>query len=213
MKHAPALPIIQDTLTQVSSPPLEQAASFESCELTQVQWSGQEAKRIQFDSVRLSAPDLTGARFRDGSWADVEVHDGQLAALDITGSALRRVIVRASRLDGLVLSETTAKDVVVTDCKLDLANLRFAKWTHVSFARCSLREADLAGAILKNIVFTDCDLTAADFSNAKLTNVDLRGSRLANLRGLTSLSGATISYDQLITLGPELAAALNIQVQ
>jgi uncharacterized protein YjbI with pentapeptide repeats len=67
-------------------------------------------------------------------------------------------------------------------------------------------------AQLSNVIFTNCDLTSADFSGAKITSADLRGNTLVSLKGVAGLKGATINTEQLISLMPEFAAALGIEV-
>lgn len=51
------------------------------------------------------------------------------------------------------------------------------------------------------------------FVDAKLKNVDFRTSELSRIRGLESLKDAKISSLQLVTLAPELAQALGINVE
>ena len=116
-------------------------------------------------------------------------------------------------MSGAIFAETQLRDVVVEDAKLDLANFRFAKLSNVKFSHCMLAEADFGTARLENVTFESCDLTAADFFGASLHKVDLRGAAVASLKGILGLKGAIVSYDQMIILLPELAAALGIDIK
>ena len=205
-------PSLPRQLTACSGSPLLPSQTLENCELSRPNWSGNKAKRLQFDAVRLIEPDLTGAILREGGWADVEVSGGQLAGLDLTGSSLRRLHLSRARVSGAVFAETQLKDVIFADAKLDLVNFRFASFSRVSFIRCQMIDVDLSGAKLDDVSFVGCDLTSADYSGAVLRRVDLRGSTLLSVKGIGGLKGATISSDQMIALLPEFTAALGVEV-
>jgi uncharacterized protein YjbI with pentapeptide repeats len=103
--------------------------------------------------------------------------------------------------------------VSFVDCKLDLANFRFAKLKNVLFDSCVLTEADFAGATFNNVSFDNCELDKADFSNTKCTKLDLRGSSIVDVIGISSLKGAIVSPEQLISLAPQLAAEIGLVVE
>ncbi len=189
------------------------APTLEGVEIDRPNWPGQNAKLAHFDSIRLIEPDLTGAILREGGWEDVEINGGQLGGLNLTGSAMRRILIRRARMSGAILAETELKDIIIEDTKLDLANFRFAKLFRVQFVRCQLVDADFVAAQLIDVDFTNCDLTSVDFSGATMKHVDLRSSIVRQIKGIGGLKGATINYDQMITLVPELAAGLGIEVK
>lgn len=192
---------------------LQTGMSLEMCEITSSVWASQTAKRLSIDSVRLRAPDLTAAQLRDGGWTDVALDGGELGGLNLTGSDVRRMLVRGTRASGLVMAETVIQDVRFEDTKLNLANFRLAKFFRVEFVRCQLTEADFGGANLRDVTFTDCDLTGADFSGTTMANVDVRSCVVLSLHGIGGLRGATLSSSQLITLLPELAEAAGFKVR
>jgi len=192
---------------------VEPGLVLEGVEIEHANWAGQKSKLAHIDSVRLIEPDLTGAVLREGGWEDVEISGGQLGGLNLTGSLLRRIHITRARMSGIVLAETEIKDLTIEDAKLDLANFRFAKLSRVQFVRCQLIDADFGSAHLVDVDFTNCDLTSADFSGAILKSVDLRSSVVQQIKGIGGLKGATINYDQMITLVPELAAGLGIEVK
>jgi uncharacterized protein YjbI with pentapeptide repeats len=206
--HAPKLA----GLEPLASPQLQPALSLEAVDISGLVWTAQTARQTNFDSLRLSAPELTQVKLRDSGWVDVEIRGGILAGADLTGSSLRRMAVVSSRADGLIVADSTGRDLSFSDAKLDLANCRLSRWQRVVFAGCSLREADFGGATLQDVSFKNCDLTGADFSGAHLTAVDLRSSTLTGLQGLAGLAGAIIDHAQLIGLSGGLAHHLGITV-
>lgn len=207
----PTLPKYLPPLT--ASAVLDPATTLEVVEIQHPSWPAQTAKRLRLEGVRLIEPDLTAAVLREGGWSDVQILGGQLGGLDLTGTSVRRAEISRARLSGAVFIESELRDITIEDCKLDLANFRHAKLLNVHFIRCQLIDADFGGATLHNVEFTACELVSADFSGATLRSVDLRSSTLHSLKGIAGLKGGTLSYDQMVTLLPELAATLEIIVK
>ena len=97
--------------------------------------------------------------------------------------------------------------------KLGYLNLRRAKIKDVEFRDVHIDELDAGGANLERITFIDCTIDTLVLNGAKLKDVDLRGARLRSLSGLSSLKGATVSFEQLMDLAPILANELGLRVQ
>lgn len=135
---------------------------------------------------------MTMANFPDASWHVVEI--------------------RNSRCSGIQLDKANLKDVLFKDCKLDLANLRFAKLTNVIFENCVITELDLYNAELKNVAFIGCDMDDVEFSRTTLHNVDLTESQIIKIKGIPYLKGATINSEQLVYLAPYLANEFGIKI-
>ena len=85
------------------------------------------------------------------------------------------------------------------DCKLDDANLRFARLDHVWIETSSLVEADLSGASLTAVRCDRSDLTRADLSKVRDPGLDLRGSDLGiAARRERAARDVTIGVDQVV---------------
>jgi uncharacterized protein YjbI with pentapeptide repeats len=180
---------VHDALaTDVALPPLVsqrgQSASIEGC---------------IWRSVTLSNPKAQHLRLRD---ARIEKSD--LANIDMTGAALERVEILATRLTGAICSEAKLKSVLFQECKLDFALFRMARLEHCVFEKSNCAEVDFYGANLTGTIFRGCDLSRVDISHATLTGADLRDCRLDGMRGAPdAMDGLIISPDQaalLITL-------------
>jgi uncharacterized protein YjbI with pentapeptide repeats len=125
---------------------------------------------------------------------------------------LRRVEIRQSRLTGIDLAEATLTDVVLDDCRLDLAGFRIAKLERVVFRDCVMAECDFYEAAFKDVLFERCVLREATFSSVKLARVELRGCDLAGARGVEALRGARMPWNDVLEAAPVLAAALGIEI-
>jgi uncharacterized protein YjbI with pentapeptide repeats len=123
------------------------------------------------------------------------------------------VRIIGSRLTGIDLSRSTIKDVVFENCKLDMANFRFAKLTRVRFVNCALFETDFQAAELSGVEFQDSQLEKVEFHHCKLRAVDARTSQLFDIRGWQSLKGLTIDTTQLVTVAPQLALELGLTIE
>ena len=76
-----------------------------------------------------------------------------------------------------------------------------------------MNEADFQNAQLTEVKYKNCQLEKNDFTLAKLKTVDLRSSQLFNIRGWTSMKGAILDHGQLMSITPELAMQLEIDVK
>lgn len=128
------------------------------------------------------------------------------------GMDVRRVVVRKSRLTGSELGESTLTDVTFADCRIDLVGLRFARLERVEFLDCRMTECDLQGARLTDVRFERCDLREATFSSVSVDRVLFRACELLGARGVESLRGARIAFDDVLANAPTLASALGLVI-
>src|SRR5436190_1904805 len=77
----------------------------------------------------------------------------------------------------------------------------------------TLAGADFGGARLTDVTFDGADLQRATFDQVRSERVDLRGARVAELRGVGGLAGAVVAPDQLVALAPALAIAVGLTVE
>jgi uncharacterized protein YjbI with pentapeptide repeats len=146
-----------------------------------------------------------------------DVVDARLADRDFSNartlrSSLRRVELHLCRLTGIELAESTWSDVVLTECRADLAGFRHAKLERVVFRDCRLEEADFGGARLTDVVFERCTLRRASFAAARAERLQLAGCDLSELVGVEALRGARMPWNDVLQNAPLFAQALGIRV-
>lgn len=157
----------------------------------------------------------------DFSLADMEkfdlnnivIKDCIMSSAKFSESSWHIASIMNSRCSGIQLNQSVLKNIRFENCKLDIANFRFAKLTNVVFDTCVINEMDFYGAELKHVRFIDSDIDKVDFSQSKLVDVDLRESSIITVKRPSDLKGATITTQQLIQLSPQLAAEANIEVK
>jgi uncharacterized protein YjbI with pentapeptide repeats len=178
-----------------------------------------EAARVEaaglaegLEGVRTRDARLAGARLGRLGLLDCAFERCDLAGLDARESSIVRVEIAGSRLTGLQGSAALLRDVVLRDCRMDLAALRDARLERVTFERCDLRELDLQGARLHEVRFHGCDLGEAILLEADCTRCELRDCSYRGLRGVEGLSGTAIGWPDAIELAPAFAAALGVRV-
>lgn len=189
---------------------LTKQANLRNLELNDVDWSNQEASLVKLDEISATSLKLSSAKLSKFEISDCRFKNCQLTGTKLIDSNWLRVEVIGSRCSGLDLAGAHLSDAIFKDCKLDLANFRWAEFKRVKFQDCELREADFGGAKFYDVSFTNCNIEQVDFSQAKLTNVDLQTSALIDLKGVLSLKGAMLSRDQLIQISGALAAEAGI---
>lgn len=175
--------------------------------------AGVHAPNLGLVETALLGVDLGGAQLRSARFNDVLGEHINAANADLDDATLTRTTLRDCSLVGLRAANARISRTLFHGCKLDLANLRMTTLREVAFVDCALRGADFYGATLEHVRFSGCDLAGAEMEQCSLADVDLRSSRIAELRGVASLRGARIDRVQLVELAPHLALELGIDVR
>ncbi len=181
----------------------------------------------------VATGDYVGANAGEVDWADVLVRGGRWSGVTFDGFratdvrfencdlagfvlqedvSLRRVEFVGCRMTGAVLAGAHLRDVRFSACVLDDVNLRMVESQDVAFEDCSLVGADFYAAKLSKLTITASDLRRVDFTKATMHGVDLRSSRVEDVKGVGALRGATIDSLQTLALARSLALALGITV-
>jgi uncharacterized protein YjbI with pentapeptide repeats len=187
--------------------------SLEHVLVSGIDASNLRAKSLALDESLLEKVTLAEARLERLGLSDAELKACDFSAARCPENSIIRVRITDSRMTGVDLSRGTLKDVVFENCKLDMANFRFAKLTRVQFIDCILNEADFQRAELKDVAFLSSHLEKVEFSQARIKDVDARTSELVDIRGWQSLRGLTIDPVQLITIAPQLAQELGLAIE
>jgi len=141
-------------------------------------------------------------------WVDRAYADIDLSNRVLRGERLHRCAFTRCRMTGFQVPEGVLTDVRFTDCRVDLAAMRFASLERVAFDGCVLRELDLTEARLSDVRFEGCDLRLAEFGGARAARLELRGCDVEGLGGVDGLRGALVTWpDAVGLLGPLVAAA------
>jgi uncharacterized protein YjbI with pentapeptide repeats len=143
---------------------------------------------------------------------DARLENGDFSNTRALKSSLRRMELDLCRLTGIELAEATWNDVVLTECRADLAGFRQAKLERVVFRDCRLEEADFGAATLTDVVFERCDLRRASFAGCRIERLELRSCTLAELVGVEALRGARMPWEDILENAPLFAQGLGIQV-
>jgi uncharacterized protein YjbI with pentapeptide repeats len=174
--------------------------------------TGAELDDLRLERVHLRTVSLTGADMPDATWRDVRCDACELSGLVAPKATMHRVELAHSRGMGLVLADTSAGNLRVVECRLDGANLRAGRYERCVFERSSLVEVDFSGAQLTEVVFSECDLTRAEFHDVRCDRVRFEHCTVDGLRGVTHLSGVTVTSDGVFPLALSAFAALGIVV-
>ena len=196
-------------------------------------WDGREPsvddeqERERFADADLSGLELMGTRFAECEFAGGSLHDADLRGARFVETVITRtntpvlrapvsswqdVTIDQSRIGSGELYETKWRSVRFSHCKLGYLNLRASELRDVEFVDCTIDELDLGGSTAARVAFTRTTIGSLDVTRATLGDFDLRGAELASIRGMGSLSGATISELQLAEFAPLLASHLGITV-
>lgn len=213
MKTKPAPPQLSTALDITDAKVLVAEAALSTTRLTDADASNVIARHMAWDEVSLERVGLASANLESLRANDIIMKDCDLSAARCSESSWLRVLCTGGRMSGWDVNKALLQDVEFRNCKLDMANFRFAKLERVSFVDCVLTEADFIGATMKHVRFESCLLERTDLTNATMQKVDLRTSQLVNIRGWTSMKGVIIDGSQLVAVAPYLAQEIGIVVE
>ena len=175
--------------------------------------SQQEFLVVDLDCGDVVNVGANGSRWIRCTLSELIVENCDLAHLALEDSGVLRSRLLGNRLTGATISKGIWSDVLIRDCVADLSSWRFTRFQRVAFENCRLVGTDWTSTQLKDVAFTNCDLTDAQFSQCRVERVHFSGCTLDRLKGLPSLSGASIDDTDVIAMAYQLAAALGLSVR
>ncbi len=148
-----------------------------------------------------------------GTWAETELREAELDALEasglsVIGARLERVGLRDARLPGLRMVDAllTGCDLATVrargaslvrcelrGCRLTGSSWSEARWTDVLVKGCRVDLAAFTASTLERVRFEDCLLTQSDFQEAACDSVRFHGCDLTE----ADLSGARFRRSEL----------------
>lgn len=168
-------------------------ARFAECAFRAVTLDAGHLSWTRVEDSWLHGVRFTGTELTDSAWIDTEITEGAFSGVEGSGADLRRVTFH--------------------NCKLDSVNLRGARLTKVDFVDCVLRHVDVGGATLTEVRFPGTEIVDLMARDARMKKVDFRDARsLGMADGVGSLTGATVSREQLLELAPAFAASIGLAV-
>jgi uncharacterized protein YjbI with pentapeptide repeats len=207
------VPELPDTLAAVDTLQLQAQCTIDGVVVRDAALRASVASGAKLVDSRLIGTDLSESKLRSATLRECIVQRCDLSNGDWSHVQSSTVLFEDCRCVGLMLTEAELRETTLRRTRADYVNFRMATLTNVTFEDVQLHEADFYGARLTSVSFVRCELARADFSAVKLQNVDLRGSSLDDLRGVSGLRGATVDQPQLISLAPALAAESGIAVE
>lgn len=176
-------------------------AEFEAAEV-----NGAEVDHCLFEGTRLPRA-IERSVFNGSAFIGCD-----LANITATESSILESTISGSRMTGTSWINGVIRGSEVESTRLDMVSFRFSALKSVTFTDCDLRQADFQRASLRNVKFEHCDLTGAQFSNVEIHNVRFNRSTLDAIGGTSSLRGATIGKEELMSLAWGMAKELGIKV-
>lgn len=174
---------------------------------------GADLPGLGLSECTLTGLDLSDVRMIDSHLRETRFDGVTASVLAAQGGDWRDVELRSSRIGAVELYESAWHSVRLHGCKLGFINLRASELVDVVFEDCTIDELDLGDVKATRVGFEGCRIGVLEASHARLVDVDLRGCDLDQVRGVASLRGAVVSFDQLLGLAPALAAELGLRVE
>jgi uncharacterized protein YjbI with pentapeptide repeats len=125
---------------------------------------GQAADKVAFEKVRLSNVTFSRNELRNLEFTDVVFDKCDLSNADFRESNLHRVEFHQCKIMGLDMSESTLRNVLFRSCSGEYAVFRFANLKQTIFDQCSLQESDFYHAALQKVYFQASNINGAQMA-------------------------------------------------
>lgn len=169
--------------------------------------------RLTVDECELRGVAFEPGQIRGFNMSDAILHECDLSNVQARRGDITRMEADRCRFVGFALTDGTMRDARVEESTMMLASFGHSRLRDVVFEHVNLREASFLQATLEGVVFDRCDLAGADFRGAKLINCAIRGSSLDDVVGVSSLTGLSMPWPDLVESVGALAHALGIEVE
>lgn len=199
-------------LADAESADASDPSGTDGCRIEDAVLDGLTRTGVTYRETELVRATVTGSRFTKARFLDVRFDRLDAPDLVASGSTWRDVEIVGSRLGTLGLYESTVSGLRLERCKVGFLGLQGATVQDVLVEDCTIEELDLSDALVSRVAFRDSRVNQLRVRNARLTHVDLREARLDLVDSVEGLRGAVVTFEQLLALAPDLAAALGILV-
>lgn len=144
--------------------------------------------------------------------------DLTFAECDIVGvlaekSRLERVSVTQSRLRGITWVGGVIRDVTLEQVMGEDVSFRFSSLRGVTIRDAQLPGVDFTNVEFENVRFERCLLQRAVFDHAKVKSLRIEQCDLAGATGVLALRGASMNFDDVMSLAPSLAREAGITIE
>jgi uncharacterized protein YjbI with pentapeptide repeats len=161
---------------------------------------------VRVVDASASAPDV----LENPEIVNVVMDRCDIAGVVAHNGRMYRVLVKDSRLRGVTWGAGILQDVLVDAATGGDVSLRFSTLRRVTFRDCVLPELDFTEVTFDEVRLERCVLAGARFHRAAVKQLRIEGCDLTGCSGAEALAGASVHPDDLLNLGPSLAAALGI---
>ena len=168
-----------------------------------------ELREKQWQGDRLGPAELE---------ANSELVDLALTSCDVIGvlaqkSRLERVTITQSRLRGTTWAGGVVRDLTLEQVTGEDVSFRFSILRAVTFRDCHLPGVDFTNVEFDNVRFERCVLQRAVFDHAKVKSLRIEQCDLAGATGVLALRGASMPFDDVLSLAPSLAREIGITIE
>ena len=158
--------------------------------------------------------DLTGSVWEDVTAAGCLFERVDLTAARLTGVTLERCHFVGCKLTWSHLSESTLDHVLFENCRLDAAIFdEVSTLGPTGFTGCVLVNAVVRDCKLNHAAMVGCRLRQISFESCDMQGADLRGNRISEVSGITSLRGVTIEPAQIADLTEAVMRDLRVVIR
>lgn len=158
------------------------------------EWNGCIFKSIDFSNVSLKNIDIIDCIFEDCDLSNIQL-----------GNTLIRCQFKNCKLLGLIIDESTCKNIYFENCILDFSAFSDSKLDKIVMNNVSLKEVRLYNIQHNNLEFIDSNLNNIEIINTKLKGIDLSSCNIEKIKfRKEDLEGVILGINQLVDVVSQL---------
>jgi uncharacterized protein YjbI with pentapeptide repeats len=174
-------------------------AGDEPIELSERTWHGERLGPVDF----AASSELVELTLTECDVVGVLADKSRLERVSITDSRLRGTSWAGGVVRGVVLDNVTGTDV----------SFRFSTLRSVTIRDSRIPELDFTNVEFEQVVLQRCSLPGAVFDHARVKSLRIEACDLAGATGIINLRGASMDLEGVLSVAPDLARELGIQVE
>lgn len=151
-------------------------------------------------------------QLRDETLIDVELSGVFSAAWNAPGCALERCVIDSARLGAVEMPEAAWESVTASGGRWGYVNLRGSTMRDVVLEGVVIEDLDLMEAEVDRLALRECRIGTLHLTDAQCRDLDVRGSSIESIRGLSGARGLVADPSQLMAWAHDFAQHLGIRV-
>ena len=173
-----------------------------------------DAEPIELEGKQWHGDRLGPAQFApNSSLVDLALTECDVVGVLAEKARLERVSITNSRLRGTTWAGGVVRHVTLDNVTGTDVSFRFSSLRSVTIRDAQIPELDFTDVEFDEVRLERCVLPGAVFDHARVKSLRIEGCDLAGATGVINLRGASMDFDDVLSVAPGLAREIGILIE